>query len=192
MLLIQKTIAENQLLKDCLKGKQQAQKEFYVRFASKMLGACARYIPDRMEAEHVMVGAMVKAFEKLKQFKGEGSLEGWVRRIVINECLMYIRKNRMMSLEVDYVNDPSSIDFELIESSMATEDLLRIIQELPVGYRTVFNLYAIEGYNHAEIAELLDVNESTSKSQLSRARKLLQTKLMALQEDERIIRKENG
>ena len=120
---------------------------------------------------------MVKVFEKLDQFSGEGSLEGWVRRVMVNESLMYIRKNKNMSLEVDVEHAEFEPNYQTLENTLEAQDLMNLIAELPVGYRTVFNLYAIEGYNHKEIAETLGINENTSKSQLSRARKLLQTRL---------------
>mgnify|MGYP000521873486 CR=1 FL=1 len=184
MLRINKSNTEEQLIADCRRGRQKAQKELYERFAPKMLGVCFRYIHDRDEAEHVMIGGMVKLFEKLSQYQGDGSFEGWVRRIMVNESLMYIRKNKNMSLEVEVDKADSEPDFQSLESNLETADLMALIAELPVGYRTVFNLYAIEGYNHKEIAEMLKINENTSKSQLSRARKILQTKLLQLQEKE--------
>ncbi|WP_421876083.1 RNA polymerase sigma factor [Marinoscillum sp.] len=184
MLRINKSNSEENLLRDCRKGKSSAQQSFYERFAPKMLGVCIRYIHDREEAEHVMIGGMVKVFDKLDQYSGEGSLEGWVRRIMVNESLMYIRKNKNMSLEVDVQQAEFEPNYQTLESSLEAADLLSMIAELPVGYRTVFNLYAIEGYNHKEIAETLGINENTSKSQLSRARKLLQANLAALQEKE--------
>ena len=160
----------------------------YERFAPKMLGVCFRYIHDREEAEHVMIGGMVKVFEKLSQYGGEGSFEGWIRRIMVNESLMYIRKNKNMSLEVEVDKADTEPDFQVLESSLETADLMILISELPVGYRTVFNLYAIEGYNHKEIGDMLGINENTSKSQLSRARKILQNRLTALQEKENEIK----
>lgn len=184
MLRINKSNSEESMLKDCLKGKPSAQQAFYERFAPKMLGICIRYIRDREEAEHVMIGGMVKVFEKLAQFSGDGSLEGWVRRIMVNESLMYIRKNKNMSLEVDVQQAEFEPDYHTLENSLEAADLMNLIAELPIGYRTVFNLYAIEGYNHKEIAETLGINENTSKSQLSRARKLLQARLADLQNKE--------
>lgn len=184
MLRIKKSDTEERLLSECKKGKSQAQKAFYERFAPKMLGVCIRYIHDRAEAEHVMIGGMVKVFNKLIQYQGEGSLEGWVRRIMVNESLMYIRKNKNMSLEVEVEQADSTPDYRSLECSLETADLMALIAELPVGYRTVFNLYAIEGYSHKEIAETLEINENTSKSQLSRARRYLQNRLTAIQEKE--------
>lgn len=183
MLRINKSLTEEELLEGCRKGKASSQRNMYERLAPKMLGVCIRYIKDREEAEHVMIGGIVKVFEKLDQFKGDGSFEGWVRRIIVNDCLMYIRKNRNMSLEADIDDVHDHPDLKVMESTLDERDLLKLIDELPVGYRTVFNLYAIEGYNHAEIAKQLDISENTSKSQLSRARKWLQTKLAEMENE---------
>lgn len=183
MLRINKSLTEEELLEGCRKGKPSAQRGLYDRLAPKMLGVCLRYIKDREEAEHVLIGGMVKVFEKMDQFKSEGSFEGWVRRIVVNDCLMYIRKNRNMSLEVDIDEVSSNPNLAVMEDAMNQEDILKLVQELPIGYRTVFNLYAVEGFNHAEIAEKLNISENTSKSQLSRARKWLQTKLAEIEKE---------
>ena len=183
MLRINKSLTEEELLEGCRKGKASSQRGLYDRLSPKMLGVCLRYIKDREEAEHVMIGGIVKVFEKLDQFKCEGSFEGWVRRIIVNDCLMYMRKNRNMSLETAIENAEDSADPSIMEDALGKEDLLKLIGELPVGYRTVFSLYAIEGYSHAEIADQLDITENTSKSQLSRARKWLRTKLADLENE---------
>jgi len=183
MLRINKSLTEEELLEGCRHGKPSAQRGLYDRLAPKMLGVCMRYIKDREEAEHVMIGGIVKVFDKLDQFKSEGSFEGWVRRIVVNDCLMYIRKNRNMSLETDIETVTEHPDLRIMEDSLSQEDLLKLIGELPVGYRTVFNLYAIEGYSHSEISKQLDISENTSKSQLSRARKWLQTRLAEIESE---------
>ena len=192
MLRINKSNTEKSLIDACKKGQSKEQHELYERFSPKMMGVCMRYIHDHAEAEHVMIGGMVKVFEKLHQFNEEGSFEGWIRRIMVNESLMYIRKNKAMSLEVDIDAAGSEPDFQALENQLEANDLLTLIAELPIGYRTVFNLFAIEGYNHKEIAELLDINENTSKSQLSRARKYLQTHLSEIQKAELKKDKNNG
>lgn len=183
MLRINKSLTEEELIEGCRKGKSLSQKKLYDRLAPKMLGVCMRYVKDRDEAEHLMIGSIVKVFEKINQFKNEGSFEGWVRRIVVNDCLMYIRKNKAMGLEIDIDSAIETPDLTKLEDSLEAEDLLKIINELPVGYKTVFNLYAIEGYGHAEIAEMLEINENTSKSQLSRARKWLQKRLVDIEKE---------
>ena len=183
MLRINKSLTEEELLEGCRKGKASAQRGLYDRLAPKMLGVCFRYIKDREEAEHVMIGGLVKVFDKLDQFKGDGSFEGWVRRIIVNDCLMYIRKNRNMSLQSDIEDVNDDPNLKVMEEQLDAKDLIKLIEELPVGYRTVFNLYAIEGYNHAEIAKQLEISENTSKSQLSRARKWLQNRLAGLEKE---------
>ena len=183
MLRINKSLTEEELLDGCRRGKASAQRKLYDRLAPKMLGVCFRYIKDKEEAEHVMIGGIVKVFDKLDQFKGDGSFEGWVRRIVVNDCLMYIRKNRNMSLQSDINEVNEDPNLKVMEEQLNADDLMKLIEELPVGYRTVFNLYAIEGYNHAEIAEQLGISENTSKSQLSRARKWLQNRLVELEKE---------
>lgn len=183
MLRINKSLTEEELLEGCRKGKASSQRKLYDRLAPKMLGVCLRYVKDREEAEHVMIGGIVKVFEKMDQFKGDGSFEGWVRRIIVNDCLMYIRKNRNMSLQTDIDEAYDDPNLNVMEDKLDEKDLLKLINELPIGYRTVFNLYAIEGYNHAEIAEQLGINENTSKSQLSRARKWLQTRLLEMEQE---------
>ncbi|MEQ9218532.1 MAG: sigma-70 family RNA polymerase sigma factor [Cyclobacteriaceae bacterium] len=184
MLRINKSNTEQALLEGCRKGQADAQRELYERFAPRMMGVCMRYIHDREEAEHVMIGGMVKVYEKIGQFNDEGSFEGWIRKIMVNESLMYIRKYKNMSLEVEIEAVDHTPNYHVLEQTLEANDLLRLVGELPVGYRTVFNLYAIEGYNHKEIAKMLEINENTSKSQLSRARKHLQNRLEALQKAE--------
>ena len=183
MLRINKSLTEEELLEGCRKGKASSQKKLYDRLTPKMLGVCIRYIKDKDEAEHVMIGGIVKVFEKMDQFKGDGSFEGWVRRIIVNDCLMYIRKNRNMSLDTDIDEVYDNPNLKVMEDKLDEKDLLKLINDLPIGYRTVFNLYAIEGYSHAEIATQLGINENTSKSQLSRARKWLQARLQEIEQE---------
>jgi len=131
-----------------------------------------------MTAEDILITAFTKIFEKIEQFKSEGSFEGWIRRIVVNEALTYLRKNRSMYLETELDQVDYEPQYERLSDHLETEDLLRMIQELPTGYRIVFNLYAIDGFTHKEIAEQLGISENTSKSQLSRARTYLQKVLV--------------
>lgn len=180
---------ETDIIAGCLQQNRQAQQELYRLYAGKMYALCCRYVRDRMEAEDVLVMAFTKIFERIKQYKGEGSFEGWIRRVVVNESLTYLRRNKNMYLETDIEAAAYEPDYQKLDGLLEAEDLLRLISELPVGYRTVFNLYAIDGYNHLEIAEQLGISENTSKSQLSRARALLQKKLNELHHEE--VRKIN-
>lgn len=165
--------SEEALVKACQRGDPKAQKRVYEKYSPKMLGICFRYVHDDYEAEGIMIEGFVKVFEKIDTFKLEGSFEGWIRRIMVNESLMSIRSKKQLGWQTSYddvLYEPSP---EKPSTQLENEDLLRLIEKLPVGYKTIFNLYAIEGYAHAEIAKMLGITESTSKSQLSRARELL-------------------
>ncbi|MBK9103967.1 MAG: RNA polymerase sigma factor [Saprospiraceae bacterium] len=172
---------EEQLIKGCLRRDRIAQKYFYDTFSPRMYPLCCRYVKDPDDAEDVLVTAFTHILDRIGQYRGEGSLEGWIKRVVINEALSFLRKkkNMYMTTAIEDVGvepvSPHSHD------PLAEEDLLRMIGELPAGYRAVFNMYAIDGYSHKEIATQLNISENTSKSQLSRARVYLQ-KLLAAHE----------
>jgi RNA polymerase sigma factor (sigma-70 family) len=171
-------VKEEDLIQGCLKGNRTSQKQLYEIYSSKMYALCYRYVKDSMQAQDILVTAFMKVFEKIGQFKNEGSFEGWIRRIMVNESLSYLRKQRAMYVETDLEQADREPDYENLSDHLEAEDLLRMISELPAGYRIVFNMYAIDGYSHKEIAEHLGISENTSKSQLSRARVFLQ-KLLA-------------
>ncbi len=143
-----------------------------------MFAVCRRYVQEVHEAEDVLVTGFTKVFQKIDQFKAEGSFEGWIRRIMVNQALTHIRKNKSMYLEVEIEKAEREPDYNQLQNKLEVEDLQKLIDRLPTGYKTVFNLYAIEGYSHREIAEQLDISENTSKSQLSRARVHLQKLLV--------------
>ena len=172
-------MTEDSLIKKCASGDSLAQKTFYEKFAGKMMGVCLRYAKNYDEAQDVMQDAFIKIFGKLSDYEKKGSLEGWVRRIVVNTALDSYRKNKKHQQNVDvdtvgYLLDSKSYIIEELNAN----DLLSIIKTLPEGYKMVFNLFAIEGYSHKEIAERLGVTESTSKSQYSRAKKMLRELLV--------------
>jgi RNA polymerase sigma factor (sigma-70 family) len=169
---------EDELIKGCVRRERSAQKRLYDTYSSKMYSLCCRYVKNSMEAEDVLVTAFTKILDRIDQYKGEGSFEGWIRRVVVNEALTWLRRNRSMYLETELEAADREPDYQNISDHLEAEDLLKMIQELPSGYRMVFNLYAIDGYSHKEIAEQLGISENTSKSQLSRARTSLQ-KLLA-------------
>jgi len=169
--------SEDELIKGCLKRDRSAQKRLFDTYSSKMYGICYRYVKDSMEAEDILVTAFTKILDKIDQFKNEGSFEGWIRRIIVNEALTHLRRNRSMYLETDLEQAYREPDYKNLDNFLEAEDLMSIIQELPSGYRIVFNMYAIDGYSHKEIADHLGISENTSKSQLSRARVYLQKKL---------------
>ena len=170
---------EDELISGCLKRDSGAQRLLYETYSPKMYGLCCRYVKDSMDAEDVLVGAFTKVFDKIQQFKNEGSFEGWIRKIVVNEALTFLRRNRSMYLEIDLEHADFQPDYQSLSDHLEAEDLLSIIQTLPTGYQIVFNLYAIDGYSHKEIADQLGISENTSKSQLSRARAYLQRILAA-------------
>ncbi len=172
-------MTEEQLVKACISGDAIAQKKFYDLFAKKMMGVCLRYSSNADEAQDVLQDGFIKVFNKLPDFVNKGSLEGWVRRIMVNTALDQYRKNKKFQQDVEI----DSVSYKLENNDFIVErinaqDLLKIIQSIPEGYRVVFNLFAIEGYSHKEIAEQLGVTESTSKSQFSRAKKMLRKRLV--------------
>lgn len=180
---------ETELIDGCRRQDRQAQKRLYEMYSSKMYALCCRYIREKMEAEDVLITAFTKIFDRIDQFKGDGSFEGWIRRVVVNESLSYLRKNKNMYVEVEMEAADREPDFDQLESHLQAEDLMKMIEALPSGYRIVFNLYAIDGYSHKEIADQLGISENTSKSQLSRARAALQKSL--LETEQKLIQKMN-
>lgn len=181
MLRIQKSTTEAKLLAACRKGDRKAQRTLYERYSPVMYAICRRYIKELDEAEDILIKSFTRIFEKLDQYKGEGSFEGWMRRIVVNESLGHLRRTKMY-VEVDVEYADREPDYQYVQDHLEAEDLMKLVNELPPGYRSVFNLFAIEGYSHQEIAETLGISENTSKSQLSRARALLQRQLVALED----------
>lgn len=178
MLQIKRSKTQEKLIAACRKGDSKAQREIYEKYSPLMFAVCRRYVEQLDAAEDILICGFTKAFQKIDQFKGEGSFEGWIRRIMVNEALSHIRKNKSMYLEVEIEKAEREPDMGLISQQLEVEDLQKLIDRLPSGYRTVFNLYAIEGYSHKEIAERLEISENTSKSQLSRARTHLQKLLV--------------
>ncbi|WP_020605744.1 RNA polymerase sigma factor [Spirosoma spitsbergense] len=174
---------EAQLIAAVKRGESRAHKVLYERFAGKMLAVCTRYCANRDDAEEVMLDGFMRVFEKIQQFREDGSFEGWIRRVMVTESLMFLRKNKQWRQEIPIEEIQIEPDYAWADTSLNENDLLRIVNQLPDGYRTVFNLYAIEGYNHAEIADMLGISEGTSKSQLSRARLLLQANLKKIEKD---------
>jgi RNA polymerase sigma-70 factor (ECF subfamily) len=166
------------LVKECVKGNAKAQHMLFERFSRKMLGVCLRYSKKLEEAEDVLQDGFIKVFSNLKDFTNEGSLEGWIRRIMVNTALDAIRKNTkfLKDISIDVVDFQIGNNDYTIEK-MNAEDLLSLINSMPEGYKVVFNMYAIEGYKHNDIATTLGISESTSKSQYLRAKAYLRAKL---------------
>jgi len=171
-------ITEQDIIKGCIAGKREFQKRLYENFSGKMFYVCLRYCKNREEAEDVLQDAFIKVFKHIGTFKFEGSFEGWVRRIMVNTAIEHIRKNKHVHTFDDVENIIESPESELdITGKLNEKELLKMVHLLPDGYRAVFNMYAIEGYSHKEIAETLGIAEGTSKSQLSKAKAFLKTLL---------------
>jgi len=172
---------DSTLVKKCIEGDQRAQRMLFEKFAPKMLGVCMRYAKNSDQAEDVLQDGFIKVFTKLSKYSGEGSLEGWIRRIVVNTALDDIRRNVKFqnNLNVDDVDYKLELNSYIVEE-LAAEDLMKLVNDMPDGYRVVFNMFAIEGFSHKEIAVQLNISENTSKSQYSRARAYLKTKLEEL------------
>ncbi len=177
-------VSEEELIDRCLNNDQQASEDFYKRFAPKMYGVCMRFAKNQMEADDILQEGFIKVFTNLKSFRNEGSLEGWVRKTIVNTAINLYKKNlkHLKDTDLEHAEVVQNIEQSSLDK-IAVQELLNIIRELPPGYRVVFNLNVIEGYSHKEISQLLEISENTSKSQLSRARQALQKKLMELNDN---------
>lgn len=175
-------MSESNLICDCIKGDKQAQSTLYALFGPKMFAVCLRYAKNREEAEDILQEGFLKVFQYLHQFKNEASLEGWIRKIMVNCGLQKIRTNARIApvISIDHLKDTFRID-GYIESNIASKELLKLVMTLPPAYKAVFNLYVFEGYKHSEIAQILGVSEGTSKSNLSDARAFLQKQMIKKQ-----------
>ena len=176
-------MTEDELIRGCLKGNGSCQKEIFYRFAGRMLGVCHRYARNSADAEDILQDAFIKVFDKIYQFKSEGSFEGWIRRIVVNTALKKYSLRRYEKEVIGYeISDRDENEMEPSAYAHLTEkELLELINSLPDGYRIIFNLYVIEGYQHDEIAEMLGIQPGTSRSQLVKARNMLQKQILQLQ-----------
>jgi RNA polymerase sigma-70 factor (ECF subfamily) len=178
-------ISEKDILIGCIKGKQSAQRELYKRYSRLLLAICNRYAKDIEEAEDVLQEGFVKIFLNIKEFKGDGPLLAWMSRIMINTAITHYHKMRKHRYHDDLaeVSESKFEDKGWGEAEFTREELFSVIRQMPDGYRQVFNLYALEGYKHREIAEIMKIDENTSKSQYSRARRWLQDRLIVLKEE---------
>lgn len=168
---------ESKLIRRACLNNKEAQKIIYNKYASKMLSVCRYYISDLHFAEDVMITGFLKVFTNIKSFKSEGSFEGWIRKIMIRESVSFLRSKKQMI----FVEDQQLPDQKIIcNHEMDVDDIQLLIDQLPNGYKTVFVMYAVEGYSHKEIAEMLNITESTSKSQLHKGKKMLQEKIHKL------------
>ncbi|SET35491.1 RNA polymerase sigma factor [Hymenobacter actinosclerus] len=170
-------MTETELIAACRQGSSRAQKQLYEQFSGLMLSVCLRYLRRREDAEEALIVGFTKVFRALDQYRHEGSFEGWIRRIVVNEALGMLRRKEPLHMGIDDLTYDVPAVAATAESQLSADEMLALLAGLPAGYRTVFNLYALEGYSHPEIGELLGISEGTSKSQLSKARGMLQRRL---------------
>lgn len=174
-------MTEQELIKGCIRQDNSCQRILFDKYAGKMMSVCLRYANDAMEAEDMLQEAFIKVFQYITQFKFEGSFEGWIRRIVVNTAIRQLEKKKLKFKDIDeeqihgLQTDPHAY------TDLGADDLMKLIHQLPEGYRLVFNLNVIEGYSHEEIATMLHIQPGTSRSQLVKARKMLQQQILQLQ-----------
>ena len=171
------TISESDLTNGCIDGNRRMQEELYRRFSPRMYAVCLRYAGSSEEAEDILQEGFIKIFKKLDSFRSEGSFEGWVRRIFVNTAIEQFRRKRYLLPVTEKEENTIEGKYISVLDELAEQDILSLVQELSPGYRTVFNMYVVEGYTHKEIADMLGISEGTSKSQLSRAKVILQEML---------------
>jgi RNA polymerase sigma factor (sigma-70 family) len=167
-------LTESYLIQECIKKKPDAQRILFEKYAGKMMSLCKRYVNDQQQAQDILQVGFMKVFEYIHQYKGEGSLEGWMRKVFASIAIRHVKKKKIDFTAVDMLDDNFASEGPAIISKLSEEEIHQFIRSLPTGYRTVFNLHVIEGYSHDEIAELLNIKPATSRTQLLKARKLLQ------------------
>ncbi len=168
-------MTEEQMLAGCLQNDAVAQDALYSRFSPRMLGVCYRFAKNREDAEDMLQEGFIKVFSQMHQYRNEGALEGWIRRIMVHTCINVLKRNKKFSdcVDISYAAG-IGIREDYIPAVVQAKEVVECIRLLPLGYRTVLNLYAVEGYSHREIGEMLDIEESTSRSQYTRAKALLE------------------
>ena len=170
------TLTQNHLIQNCIEGDRKSQKELYLMYSPKMYALCLRYAKSQMDAEDILQDGFIKLFNNIHRFRGEGSFDGWIRRIFVNTAIEHIRKkntNTNVGDAMEFIEDRHKSPLD----TLYEKDLIKSTSTLSDGYRTVFTMYAVDGYSHKEIAKELGITESTSKSQFSRAKALLRTLL---------------
>lgn len=182
--LNQKTEGEYALVRSCIKGNRSSHQAMYAKYSPKMFAVCLRYGKDYHSAEDILQEGFIKAFKNLEKFRFEGSFEGWLRRIFVNTAIEHFRKHTTMYPIMDYVTAGNDTMNDMTVNKMAAEDIMKLVNKLSPGYKAVFNLYVVEGYPHKDIAEMLGISIGTSKSQLARARYLLQKMVTDLEQRE--------
>lgn len=174
-------MSEHELIQGCLREDTHCQETLFRQYSGRMMAVCLRYARHRLEAEDILQEAFIKVFDHIGSFAGKGSFEGWIRRIVVNTALKHYQRKHFTKEQIGLEHFPDVPQHPQAYARLGESELLDMIARLPEGYRVVFNLYAIEGYSHKEISEMLGIQESTSRSQLVKARKLLQAQLEKLQ-----------
>lgn len=168
------TISEYDLIQGCLAEDRRMQEELYRRFSPRMYGVCLRYAGNAEEAQDILQEGFIKVYKKLSSFRGEGSFEGWMRRVFVNTAIEHFRRKTYKQSITEQHENTIEGKYLSVLDNLGEKDILKLVQELSPGYRTVFNLYVVEGYTHKEIGDMLGISEGTSKSQLSRAKVILQ------------------
>lgn len=168
------------LIRGCIEEDRVCQRELYKMFAGKMMVVCLRYAKDKMEAEDILQEGFIKIYDNIGKFRMQGSFEGWIRRIMVNTAINKIRSSKRHFEELDDKMVENSINMDVLDNFSA-KDILALISEMPAGYKYVFNMFAIEGFSHKEIAESIGIEEASSRSQYAKAKKYLQQKLIELQ-----------
>ena len=181
-------ITESDLISGCINGNRRMQEELYRRFSPRMYAVCLRYAGSSEEAEDILQEGFIKIFKKLSSFRGEGSFEGWIRRIFVNTAIEHFRRKRYLQPVTEKEENTIEGKYISVLDTLAEKDILDLIRQLSPGYRTVFNMYVVEGYTHKEIGDILGISEGTSKSQLSRAKVILQDMVRNFMEQQNEVR----
>ena len=168
------SINESDLISGCIDGNRRMQEELYRRFSPRMYAVCLRYAGNGDEAQDILQDGFIKVYKKLESFRGEGSFEGWIRRIFVNTAIEHFRRKKYLQPVTEKEEGTLEGNYVSVLDELAERDILQLVQQLSPGYRTVFNMYVVEGYTHKEIGEIMGISEGTSKSQLSRAKVILQ------------------
>ncbi len=175
-------MTEEAILQGCLKNQAVAQQELYSRYSPKMLSVCYRFARNREDAEDMLQEGFIRVFTQIHQFQSKGSFEGWIRRIIVHTCINHLKKHKKFNDSVDITQAQTvSVREDSVPSIIQAKQVIECIRTLPLGYRTVLNLFAIDGYTHREIANMLDIEESTSRSQYTRAKAMLEQILIQKQ-----------
>jgi RNA polymerase sigma-70 factor (ECF subfamily) len=172
-------MTEESIVQGCLKNDAVAQKELYNRYSPKMLAVCYRFAHNREDAEDMLQEGFIKVFSQIHTFRNQGAFEGWIRRIIVHTCINNLKKNKKFNESVDIIHaNAVQVREDSVPSIVQAKQIVECIRLLPIGYRTVLNLYAIEGYSHREIGTMLEIEESTSRSQYTRAKQMLEDILL--------------